>query len=53
MFDNISNEEFGSRVKAAHIKHLERVEQQPPLWKMTGKQFKNVWQSLNITQKTD
>ncbi len=51
MFDNISNEELGARVKAAHIKHLERVEQQTPLWKITGKQFKNVRQSLNITQK--
>ena len=51
MYEGISNEVLGARVKAAHIKHMQNVEINTPQWQETGRQYKQMRKDLNITQK--
>ena len=46
----ISNEELGRRVKESHLKYLQRVEENTPLWQQEGAQMRARRESQKISQ---
>lgn len=50
-YDGISNYLLGAKVKAAHKKHLEKIEMLTPQWILTGKKFRAEREKLNISRK--
>ena len=48
---NISNEELGAKVKAAHQKHLEHISAMRPIWELEGQQFRELRENLKIPRK--
>ena len=46
----ISNEELGRRVKESHLKYLQRVEENTPLWIKEGAQMRARRESQKISQ---
>lgn len=48
---NISNEELGSKVKAAHLRHLAFIESMRPSWELEGQKFKIIREDLKISRK--
>lgn len=47
---SISNEELGAKVKAAHQKHIERIEAMRPVWEKEGQEFRAVREDLKISR---
>lgn len=51
-FNNeISNEELGAKVKAAHQKHLEHISAMRPVWELEGQKFRELREDLKILAK--
>lgn len=46
----ISNEELGAKVKAAHQKHIERIEAMRHVWEKEGQEFRAVREDLKISR---
>lgn len=51
MYEDISDALLGAKVKAAHEKHLEKIERMTPQWTLTGKTFRADREKLNISRK--
>ena len=47
----ISDSELGAKIKAAHQRHLEHIEEMTPTWQAEGAEFRKVREDLNISRR--
>lgn len=49
--DDISNEELGEKVKAAHLNHLLYIQAMRPSWLAEGRNFRKVREDLKVSRR--